>query len=563
MSRLYQYHLENFKAFANEQVIPIRPITLIYGANSSGKSSIIQSLLLLKQSLDNSSSSDAVLSPQGDLVNLGNYREFIHRHEIERIFVFQAKFNTEFSEIPEIIQQLLNLEFDSSTSTGIEIKFFYSQESSEIKVDSVNLFLGDEKSYFISYNFDDEKQYFSINKLNSESLFWHSWWSKSKQELKKSFDNLEKNKLKDLGIHRPRLSKSQRKYFLEQELNNLQEEYQNLNNDEQEITKEQLEDKINRLESLLELQELFSAYSLDKSLQNYQQVINNSKCIESYRLKFLTNNFKDKDIGNDIKTNYLYEIFKDIKFYNLLSECNDFISKILLDFLDKIVYIGPLREFPERISIASDNSKKNVGKSGQITSNLLFRDNSLLDLVNKRFTKFGINYQLNCHSYHSNIDDQMESDIYSIRLVDSNNINVSLLDVGFGISQVLPVIAQCLLSQNETILIEQPELHLHPKLQTELGDLFVESALGIGKNNLIIETHSEHLMLRIMRRIRETSSGQLSLNLTPIKPEDVLVIFVESNGEKSFIQEIELNSRGEFVKSWPGGFFEEELNEIW
>ena len=87
------------------------------------------------------------------------------------------------------------------------------------------------------------------------------------------------------------------------------------------------------------------------------------------------------------------------------------------------------------------------------------------------------------------------------------------------------------------------------------------SALDRG-NTFVIETHSEHLLLRIMRRIRETSSGDLPDGAVAVRPEDVMVLFVEPDGPKSIVREMPLNERGELVKAWPGGFFEEGLREI-
>jgi Uncharacterized conserved protein len=139
---------------------------------------------------------------------------------------------------------------------------------------------------------------------------------------------------------------------------------------------------------------------------------------------------------------------------------------------------------------------------------------------------------------------------------------VSHRDVGIGISQVLPVLVSAYGNKGSIIAIEQPEIHLHPALQAELGDVFIEAALGERKNTLIIETHSEHLLLRIMRRVRETTSGKLPKGIVPVHPEDVMVLFVEPDGSRSVIHEMPINEKGDLVNLWPGGFFEEGFKEL-
>ncbi|MFY7913179.1 MAG: AAA family ATPase [Rubrivivax sp.] len=142
--------------------------------------------------------------------------------------------------------------------------------------------------------------------------------------------------------------------------------------------------------------------------------------------------------------------------------------------------------------------------------------------------------------------------LQDLKLVDTvKGVEVTHRDVGIGISQVLPVLVMAFGSQGKLLAMEQPEIHLHPALQAELGDVFIESALGERKNTFILETHSEHLILRLMRRIRE---GKIS-------SDDVGVVYVEPLPQGSRFIELRIDEQGDFIDEWPGGFFEESFNE--
>jgi predicted ATPase len=100
-------------------------------------------------------------------------------------------------------------------------------------------------------------------------------------------------------------------------------------------------------------------------------------------------------------------------------------------------------------------------------------------------------------------------------------------------------------------------------VQVGLGDLLLDAASREGQRRIMfVETHSEHLLLRVMRRMRETHEGTVPEGVRPVRPEDVSVVLVEKDGSRSISRRMPLNERGELVKAWPGGFFEEGLREV-
>jgi AAA15 family ATPase/GTPase len=143
--------------------------------------------------------------------------------------------------------------------------------------------------------------------------------------------------------------------------------------------------------------------------------------------------------------------------------------------------------------------------------------------------------------------------ISDLVLIDKrSNTPVTHRDVGIGISQVIPILVSCYGLYDSLIAVEQPEIHLHPKLQAELGSVFAESIKQPYNNRFILETHSEHIMLRLQKLIRE---GQLT-------SEDISVIYVDCDHNGSSCLQLRLDEEGDFIDEWPDGFFEEDFNEI-
>jgi len=144
----------------------------------------------------------------------------------------------------------------------------------------------------------------------------------------------------------------------------------------------------------------------------------------------------------------------------------------------------------------------------------------------------------------------------------NDDFTTEIEDVGVGISQVIPVI--CALFHNYySTYIQQPELHLHPKQQSHIGDMLIERINKASKNqhderNFIIETHSEHILLRILRRIRETNRGDIKHQLFGITSNQLSVLYVDKNSDgDSQIMNLRVADNGEFIDRWPHGFFTE------
>jgi hypothetical protein len=134
-------------------------------------------------------------------------------------------------------------------------------------------------------------------------------------------------------------------------------------------------------------------------------------------------------------------------------------------------------------------------------------------------------------------------------------------DLGVGISQALPVIVAALHHKAGIVAIEEPESNIHPAFQVVLADLFITQAKANPGVLFLIETHSEHLMLRCLRRIRETAKGLLPEGIPSVSPEDIAVHFVEATKEGPKIERKEIDEDGDFIDEWPGGFFEESFHE--
>lgn len=146
-------------------------------------------------------------------------------------------------------------------------------------------------------------------------------------------------------------------------------------------------------------------------------------------------------------------------------------------------------------------------------------------------------------------------------LREPSGARVELQDVGSGVSYVLPVLYA--LSSQGFVQVQQPELHLHPALQAAMADVFVEELHRAGRGQFLIETHSENLLLRFLRRIRDTEKGRALSDDVKLTNNDIAVYYFDpAPGGGTFVSRQLVTPLGDFYNDWPRGFFTERRKDL-
>ena len=218
----------------------------------------------------------------------------------------------------------------------------------------------------------------------------------------------------------------------------------------------------------------------------------------------------------------------------------------------QIRYLGPLREpLPHRYIWEGDHPK-GIGKYGEQAISALLSRRVQNRPIDEQIPKWLKRLKL-INSYRLNPLSDTGRDYEFLVQQYENGPEVRLTDVGFGVSQVLPVLIHCYSAPKDSILIiEQPEAHLHPSAQSELADVLID----VVKNRnvqIILESHSEHLLLRLMRRIAEEDK--------PISAEDTALYFCQINDGTSEIERLDVNEYGS-IRNWPQDFFGDSTGEL-
>ena len=512
---LLEVGIRNFKAFGDvEQKAPMSKITLIYGPNSGGKSSIIQAILMLKQSALEAGNASTIwgLVTRGEYIDLGSYPALLHRHNLDNQLALSLKFDSRGNHLN------VRLAFDSVSD--------FDERGDEQLEDSGILTTA---TYEVTR---DGQRLISTELTNDIGSWWHASVSTP--------DVTYHTKILDFAHDRqfvPQLKLLEIEKLLERDEPLLPEREQGLVRERGRERVLETNNTLRQYEELEQLseQQLNELFPLDRDLPRARA--------------------NARALARDPEEVLLQSIDERLNWEEILELKN--IPSSFSAQLSAVRYLGPLRSYPERLYKIPGVDTFFSGLRGEFTHHRLYYQPGLIRLVNNWFHEFRIPYQMAIHKVG---DIAVSGEHVAVVLVErGSGTAVTLPDVGFGINQILPVIVEGVDFftgvEGRILCVEQPEIHLHPKLQANLADLFIETISGRSEKQWIIETHSELIILRIQRGIRE---GKL-------KHSDVSVLYVDPNAsdtEGSAITQLRLDENGDFIDQWPGGFFEEGFEEL-
>lgn len=518
--------LENFKSYANKQYIQFSDLSVLLGANSSGKSTALQALLMLKQTMEcNSPDEELLLS--GKYVALGDYDDVISDSVTGSFSLAVTLKQTEKSENmldEDNFKICWNFKRDVDSASAILNYIDVYFENMHLSLKRVS------KGLFDLY-INDERIVFSVNihnlLLSNYVVHYDTKLnSKASELINVLSQTLISQKTTTVAMDEPVGINAIREFYIrlldrlqEKEIDkiSLTEDTYNLA-----LRVEKLIDEFVNLElpmygsanriipkdlriRILELSfaNLNSLEQLVNILTVYESYISNYKCSipatsqlqGSYHLKGNPFWLLDRD---DEKRNNLTQLKYALDFYNIF----------YTDIISKIFFVGPIRETPKGLyNIGFETVPKYVGPTGSYFASVLLHENKKekIYILPSGKEKCTLSDALAEWMIHLNVASAVDVDRknsfgFSVSIENMDHIKSDIMNVGIGTSQVLPVLISVLLSEPHEILIfEQPELHLHPYSQSRLADMFVEFCKQGRK--IILETHSEYFLLRLRYHI--------------------------------------------------------------
>jgi len=542
--------IENFKGIRGPVRIELRPITLLFGPNSSGKSTIIQALHYAHEILERENVDPGRTLLGGTLLDLGGFESVLHNHDLSLPIVMRFELDMEHEDLPsyyegyeeyEVLQLTEAVEgeelLDSISrvqKAWVEVSIRWSHLLSKPILSSYKVGLNGVDFSEINTSEDSHQIYISqINPIHPIFL-----------------QNLTLDEAKEI----------------------LLDSLTDSNSSETDFTKLGL--MLPTLWSICDFTGGVPGTTKNLNLVNQKSALPRWE----HCLVF------DREI---FSADSEWEL--EASFVTTLSSLVVGPGEILRDALRNFLYLGPLREIPSRTYEPARSPDESRWASGIAAWDVLLKaEPSFVEKVNgwlAREDRLNSGYNIEVNQYKEldinsplmlallegrvlDEDDSIEAAGVlptKKRLVlreDTSGIEVMAQDVGVGISQIVPVIVAALHSKSGIVIIEQPELHIHPAFQVALGDLLI-SEIAQKDVTFLIETHSEHLLLRLLRRIRETHEDELPPGVTGLTPNELAVYYVEKDDDGVRVSELKVSEDGDSEGRWPDGFFEERHGELY
>jgi len=506
---LKNWSIENFKPIVNSGELKLAPVTILAGLNSSGKTSLLQSILMIAQTLSNQVV-DRPLILNGPTVRLGTFEDVLSDFSATRSITCAFELGESYE--PDVEDPL---DFGGSWNHKVKVQFSSANENStssaieaaKVIIDNIAIKLMFESSHFVPTGPFDEKLF--KNEIKNDFLFKRA----TEDELQQFLDGVAPEYLRMTTYGRERHN-----YVGEC---NLDENLPDVDSPENTIIKEQFQ-------VLATLSHFLPSHLLRKA-QNYNPATSKNE--------------------NVLATEYLIHL-------------DEAVRQITTFFTSQVRYLGPLRFDPNTTQRQfSSGELDDVGSRGEHAA-LVYQSNQLAEIeyynpFNKKVEFATLQEALDSWIRYLGVADQIRAEaagisdiIWKVVLKPEQNPRV-LPDVGFGVSQVLPILVMGLLAPEHTLLIiEQPELHLHPRVQARLGDFFV--GLSQCNKQCLIETHSENLVNQLRYHI-VAAGGQ--------EKSDCMIYFVaqDEKGAAQF-EPVEISPQGNIL-NWPSGFFDETMHQ--